>query len=238
MATKQAQQIIGIDGYNVEIKKSKSRKTIRLSFNPLTGGFTLNIPEYSTPFDIQRFMGRCEAWMAAQVATKTVQKTFITDGSRVSICGKPLTIRFELDIKAGAEFTDSELIIRGSRSRHHTLLTNTIMDLTQKILYQRSFVMATKLNCNIESVTLRSNKTRWGSCSHNGKLSYCWKIIFAPDQVIDYLCAHEVAHLIEMNHSKKFWDVVQNLCPNFKEARRWLKTHGSILLNTEIGIGE
>ena len=76
---------------------------------------------------------------------------------------------------------------------------------------------------------MKDTRSRWGSCSWNGNLSFSWRIVMAPPLVIDYLAAHEVAHLQEMNHGPKFWALCKQLCPRMEEARTWLKQHGSQL---------
>jgi predicted metal-dependent hydrolase len=78
-------------------------------------------------------------------------------------------------------------------------------------------------------ITVRDTKSRWGSCSSSGALSFSWRLILAPPFILDYLAAHEVAHLKEMNHSHRFWRVVRQLCPGMEEAEKWLKRHGSDL---------
>ncbi len=81
----------------------------------------------------------------------------------------------------------------------------------------------------VRRVTVRDQSSRWGSCSTTGMLSYSWRLILAPSYVLDYLAAHEVAHLIEMNHSAKFWRVVQRICPGHQRAKTWLDAHGADL---------
>ncbi len=71
--------------------------------------------------------------------------------------------------------------------------------------------------------------SRWGSCGSDGALCFCWRLILAPEAVLDYVVAHEVAHLEEANHGSRFWRLVQELCPGWKEARRWLRRHGATL---------
>jgi hypothetical protein len=78
-------------------------------------------------------------------------------------------------------------------------------------------------------ITVRDTKSRWGSCSASGSLNFSWRLILAPAFVLDYLAAHEVAHLKEMNHSHRFWRTVHKLCPRTEDAERWLKRHGSEL---------
>jgi predicted metal-dependent hydrolase len=75
-------------------------------------------------------------------------------------------------------------------------------------------------------LTVRDTATRWGSCSAAGALSYSWRLVLAPPFVLDYVAAHEVAHLREMNHGRSFWGLVEAHCARAGEARRWLKAHG------------
>src|SRR6185436_13442685 len=76
-------------------------------------------------------------------------------------------------------------------------------------------------------LTVRDTTSRWGSCSAKGCLSFSWRLILAPPFVLDYLAAHEVAHLVELNHSPKFWRLVKRLYPDFARAKAWLDLHGA-----------
>lgn len=78
-------------------------------------------------------------------------------------------------------------------------------------------------------LSLRDTRSRWGSCSSAGRLMFSWRLIMAPPEVLDYVAAHEVAHLVEMNHSSAFWQVVAGLCPDYARRRRWLRDHGTVL---------
>lgn len=85
---------------------------------------------------------------------------------------------------------------------------------------------ATALGRPFRKITLRDTRSRWGSCAQDGSLSYSWRLIMAPPSVLDYVAAHEVAHLAEMNHSPAFWAVVARLRPDYASDRAWLKQHG------------
>lgn len=76
-------------------------------------------------------------------------------------------------------------------------------------------------------ITLRDQTSRWGSCSSNGTLSFSWRLILAPPDILDYVAAHEAAHLIEMNHSPAFWDHVRRVCPHTDASKQWLKANGA-----------
>ena len=91
-----------------------------------------------------------------------------------------------------------------------------------------------KLGIQPGGVKIRDYKSRWGSCSTGGILSYSWRLIFAPREIADYVCAHEVSHLKEMNHSPQFWKIVQELCPFYKVYRHWLRQEGSSLFRVTV----
>jgi predicted metal-dependent hydrolase len=88
---------------------------------------------------------------------------------------------------------------------------------------------ADQLGVAIKRISVRDQSSRWGSCSTTGVLSYSWRLILAPPFVLDYLAVHEVAHLIEMNHSARFWRLVNSICSDAGRAKAWLDIHGTDL---------
>ena len=84
-------------------------------------------------------------------------------------------------------------------------------------------------------ITLRDPRTRWGSCSTAGSLSFSWRLMMAPPEVFGYVVAHEVAHLKAMNHSVSFWEAVEKICPNYEQYRLWLTTNGGELFRFKLG---
>lgn len=86
-----------------------------------------------------------------------------------------------------------------------------------------------ELGCNPKRISVRDQSSRWGSCSSSGTLCFSWRLIFAPTFVLDYVAAHEVAHLREMNHSQRFWRLVRQTMPDMQRARAWLKQNGAEL---------
>ncbi len=82
---------------------------------------------------------------------------------------------------------------------------------------------------NYTSITVRDQKTRWGSCSSRGTLSFNYRLIFAPPVILDYVVVHELCHLTHMDHSKNFWNMVASVMPEYKECRKWLREHGQEL---------
>ena len=88
---------------------------------------------------------------------------------------------------------------------------------------------AAELGVAVRRVTMRDQASRWGSCSSTGALSFSWRLILAPPFVLEYLAAHEAAHLVEMNHSPRFWRAVLRICPDTRRAKAWLDAHGAEL---------
>lgn len=85
------------------------------------------------------------------------------------------------------------------------------------------------LGVDYKGISVKDTRSRWGSCTFDGQLSFSWRLIMAPPAVLDYVAAHECAHLIEMNHSNKFWALVGKCCPDWKRQRAWLRVHGAEL---------
>ena len=93
----------------------------------------------------------------------------------------------------------------------------------------RAWELAAETGAAVKQVTVRNQRSRWGSCSAGGTISLNWRLVQAPETVRDYIIYHELAHLWEMNHSDRFWARVEQVCPGWREAERWLKRSGSLL---------
>jgi predicted metal-dependent hydrolase len=88
---------------------------------------------------------------------------------------------------------------------------------------------AARLRRSFGKITMRDTRSRWGSCTSAGDLMFSWRLVLAPPDVLDYVVAHEVAHLAEMNHSPRFWRQVERLCPDYAASRQWLRRNGAAL---------
>lgn len=105
-----------------------------------------------------------------------------------------------------------------------------LADRALKVIPPKAAHYAGRLNVSYGRITIRNQKTRWGSCSSKGNLNFNCLLMLAPDEVIDYVVVHELCHRIEMNHSKAFWDQVESILPDYKERRKWLKDHGAEIM--------
>jgi hypothetical protein len=114
----------------------------------------------------------------------------------------------------------------GSASRRlNSLLEQWYRMQAAKLIKERANKLSAQLELTYNQLIIRGQKTRWGSCSHKGNLSFNWKLIMAPEPIIDYVIIHELVHLKEMNHTKKFWELVAKHCPQWREHRKWLREH-------------
>ena len=97
------------------------------------------------------------------------------------------------------------------------------------VLPERLFELAERHGCAVKAVSIRSQKTRWGSCGRNGHISLNWRLMLMPEWVRDYVLVHELMHLRRLDHSPKYWRLVEAACPDYRLARQWLRTHGPAL---------
>jgi len=93
-----------------------------------------------------------------------------------------------------------------------------------------------KFGFSYKSVAIKDTRSRWGSCSSRGNLNFSWRLIMAPDEVLNYVVTHETAHLSHLNHSSEFWELVKERCPDFRNAKSWLQKHGASLMNWELSV--
>ena len=104
-----------------------------------------------------------------------------------------------------------------------SLLEHWYRSLAEKRLGEKTVRLAGVIGVNPASVTVKNYKSRWGSCSTKGDISYNWRIILAPHSIVDYVVVHELCHMLEHNHSSKYWKHVERHVPNWRECRQWLK---------------
>jgi predicted metal-dependent hydrolase len=119
-----------------------------------------------------------------------------------------------------------ELRVSGRKEHAVRRLRDWLSEEARRDLDARVLHHARRLGVSPKRITIRDQATRWGSCSTTGALSFSWRLILAPSRILDYVAAHEVAHLVEMNHGPKFWTLVARTMPTMKEAKGWLQLYG------------
>jgi predicted metal-dependent hydrolase len=176
------------------------------------------------------FLARYEGWLTARVAQLPAVRPF-ADGETIPLLGVPHLIRGDSSRLRGVpSCADGAITIPGAPDHLARRLTDFLKAEAKREIGARAHVKAGQLGRPVAAVSLRDTRSRWGSCSSAGRLAFSWRLIMAPEFVLDYVVAHEVAHLSEMNHGVRFWKVCASLTDaDPKAARAWLKRHGGAL---------
>ena len=192
---------------------------------------TLTIPPRGSLSGARRFLDRHLAWLTGQVA-RVPAPTELADGATIPMRGIPHAIRHD----ATRRFTGVEageggplLVVAGEAAHLPRRVVDYLKREARRDIEAAVAGYAAKLGVRPAAIRLRDQRSRWGSCSSSGHLSFSWRLIMAPPFVLEYLAAHEVAHMVEHNHSRRFWQVVDGLCPDRHRARAWLRLEGASL---------
>jgi predicted metal-dependent hydrolase len=209
------------------LKPSSRAKRLSLRVSRLDGRVTLTLPRGASRRHALAFAEEKSDWIRHQVGTQP-ESLMPMPGTRLMFRGEELAIephpgrvvrlqagRIEVPANDPAR-TPARL---AAFLKHHARLA----------LVEASGRHAERLGQRHGKITLRDTRSRWGSCSSRGDLMYSWRLIMAPPEVLDYVAAHEVAHLVEMNHSRAFWNTVAQTFPDYAGPRRWLRDNASTL---------
>jgi len=178
-----------------------------------------------------RFLEAQRGWIAARLEALPPAIPFV-EGAAVPILGVPHRICRESDPQAPIiAIAGGEIRVRGEPAHIPRRVRDHLVRLARQELTHRARAYAEQIAQPLAGVTVRDTKSRWGSCSAKGSLSFSWRLIMTPEPVLDYVVAHEVAHLAEMNHSPRFWRVVKTLTPDVAGPRAWLKRHHTQLFS-------
>lgn len=211
------------------VKENSKAKRLTLRVNLEAGGkIILTLPLFYSKKQVFNFLEKSKPWLEKQVA-KTTPKQLYVDGMLLPIFGKDYKLCHKISKSYRSWWENDHLLIHAPSDKFEQSVQKSLHQVARQFLTQRTTIYANKLAKPINRITLRDPRSRWGSCSANGNISYSWRLIFAPENVADYVCAHEVAHLKEMNHSPKFWKIVEGFCPDYKNLRHWLRQNGKTL---------
>lgn len=172
-----------------------------------------------------KFLAAQRGWVAARLAALPMPVPFV-EGAVVPVFDVPHRICRESDPAAPpVVIAEGEIRVRGAPEHVARRVRDHLVQLARRELTRRARVHAERVGRPVAHVGVRDTKSRWGSCSSTGSLSFSWRLVLMPEWMIDYIVAHEVAHLIEMNHGPRFWRLVRTLTPEPALARAWLKRH-------------
>lgn len=208
------------------------RRTIALVIER-DGTLTVRAPLRMAEAEVRRFVEAKSDWIKrkqAEAAKEAVVPHQFVDGEHFPFLGKAFPLRLVPDLRP-ALVMDGECF-RLSRSRQsdaRALLVAWYRAQARKSIAERLEYFACSHNIKPTGLRISSARTRWGSCSRAGRLSFTWRLVMAPPEVVDYVIVHELAHLREMNHSRAFWELVEAMLPDYKQRRTWLKKNGILL---------
>jgi predicted metal-dependent hydrolase len=233
-AEPQAIEIV-FDGamYLVRLNRHRRARRYTLRIHAARREVILTMPPRGSVRDAEAFAQKHGGWIAARL-TRLPQAVPFAHGTVLPIRDEPHRIVHRRGERGTAWCEAQEgkqrlLCVAGEAPHVARRVSDFLRREVRRDLELASRGYAETLGVTVKRIVVRDQSSRWGSCSTTGMLSYSWRLIFAPPFVLDYLAAHEVAHLVEMNHSPRFWRIVERLCPHVRRAKAWLDAHGTDL---------
>jgi predicted metal-dependent hydrolase len=214
----------------IRIRRHRQARRYTLRIQAPTREVVLTIPPRGTLKEARAFAEKHGAWIAARLG-RLPQAAPFADGIWLPLRGEPHRITHRRGAR-GTVWTESDgsgahlLCVAGQTPHLNRRIADFLQREAKRDLEAASRRFATDLGLAVRRISVRDQSSRWGSCSTTGVLSFSWRLILAPRYVLEYLAAHEVAHLLEMNHSARFWQVVDRLVPGHERAKAWLDAHG------------
>lgn len=208
------------------LRRSRRARRISLRVSRLDGRVTLTLPHNIPEREALAFAEEKAGWLRDNLASRP-DMVQVGLGERVPVLGDLH------DVVSGpgrlVRHAGGRLIVPGDSHRAPARIAGYLKTLARDRLTEASDRYAQRLGLGYSRVTLRDTRSRWGSCSPRGALMYSWRLVMAPPEVLDYVAAHEVAHLRAMNHSPAFWACVDALYGDYRVPRRWLRQNGETL---------
>jgi hypothetical protein len=223
--------LLRIDGRAVEVTMRLNPRARRLivKVHPSTGEISVIAPSQRALDRALDFAQGEASWISRQLARVPKPIAFVP-GARIPFRGREHVIaRAERGTIATHDAATQTILIGGRDEHAPRRLTDFLKREARKLLDERTRDYAGRIDARVHRVSVRDTASRWGSCSAAKNISYCWRLILAPDFVLDYVVAHEVAHLREMNHSARFWRVVRSITPDIETPQAWLRKNGTML---------
>ena len=216
----------------VQVKQSRRARRLSLRVSRLDGKVSLTVPSFSSDKEVTGFLAEKESWLRKHL-TDIAPPTPLRIGGAVLLGGIDVPI-VGGDVKRAA-LRDGAIVVPHDPATVAPRIKALLKLKARDALAAMSDHYASVLGRSYTRISLRDTRSRWGSCSSEGVLMYSWRLIMAPDDVLNYVVAHEVCHLAEMNHSAAFWGHVAELMPDYQVHRRWLRENGNELHRYDFG---
>lgn len=214
------------------IAENARAKRLTLRIQPGARGLKVTVPPGLPPYEVDEFLERNRGWLRSKLDL-VPDKPMVREGIKIPIRGvNHLIVRQNgrgITHTVMGDDGTAHLVVFGDAKFLQRRVTDFLKKEAKLEIEALVAHHTQKVGRKAKSITFRDTTSRWGSCTSDGKLSFSWRIMMAPPAVINYLVAHEVAHLKEMNHSKQFWDLCKTLCPDTDKCKLWLKRNGNKL---------
>jgi len=212
----------------VHLKRSAQARRFSLRVSRLDGKVTLSMPLRAREGEALAFLKGHEDWLRQTLQAMPLSALQpVGIGSVVPVEGRELLLSPGTGRAVRVE--GDRLLVPGAPASAGARVAAWLKVLARDRLAQASTHYAGLVDRTYSQLALRDTRSRWGSCSPDGRLMYSWRLIMAPPSVLDYVAAHEVAHLVEMNHSPAYWVVVSRICPDWRTQRAWVHAKGQSL---------
>ncbi|MDE9449785.1 M48 family metallopeptidase [Aliiroseovarius sp. Z3] len=219
--------LAGTPEVSVLLRPSARARRLSLRVSKLDGKVTLTVPHGASRREAIRFVSERADWIRKHLADTMPEQRPIL-GATLPFLGQPHQIT-EAPIRVARIRDGRFLVPPGDPDKTAVRLEALLKREARDRLARASDHYAEKIGRQFGRLTLRDTRSRWGSCSSQGNLMYSWRLVMAPEAVLDYVAAHEVAHLVHMDHSSAFWAQVETICPSYHAPRQWLRDHGTSL---------
>ena len=224
----------------LKITENARAKRLTLRIDAGGRGLKITVPPGIAEREVERFLDRHTGWLETRLA-KLPDKPDVREGIRIPLRGVPHLIACDAGKRGAAHAMAGpdgpRIVVHGGPAQVGRRVADLLKREARNDIEPLAMKHATAIGKRPRAIRFKDTSSRWGSCSSDGNLSFSWRIMMAPPTVIDYLVAHEVAHLKEMNHGPKFWALCRELCPRTDEAKAWLKRNGSKLQAIQFNSG-
>ncbi|HWJ86480.1 MAG TPA: SprT family zinc-dependent metalloprotease [Pelagibacterium sp.] len=223
---------VGAGPLTVTVRVNANARSYRLSLSP-RGEALLTVPRGGRWPEAEAFLLRNRGWLEARLA-RFDSPYSLAPGGIIPLRGEPhrlVSIERIRGVVTRVEAEDGpHLHVPGGADHMRRRLVDWLKSEARADLDRACARHAQTLGVQVAGISIRDQSTRWGSCSSARTLNFNWRLILAPPHVLDYVAAHEVAHILEMNHRPVFWRTVARALPDYEKGQGWLKTHGAALM--------
>ncbi|WP_270934794.1 M48 family metallopeptidase [Falsiroseomonas oryzae] len=215
----------------IPVRWSPSTRARRVSLRvcPRAGAVVVTLPPRSGRRAGLALIREHEAWIRERLAALSPVVEFAS-GAELLLGGATHVIRHEPRARGGAFLDGAAIVVTGAREFLRRRVTDFLRAEARRRIGLLAVPHAAALGVKPRAIRVKDTRSRWGSCAPDGTLAFSWRLVMAPEWVTDYVVAHEVAHLRELNHSARFWSLVEGLTPHRDAAVEWLRAEGPALL--------